>query len=263
MGAVFEVPVLGEGAGADEMHGHGPDPHGAGSETGHDDQDGGSDGERPDHPVERERGVQHLQSDEHDAGSSTDQYLHSLRFTLVGVVKRGAEHVEADVQQHPDDRGNEHGSALSVIDGEERDHRDGDHDEDGDVVESAQRGQTRLQPADPVDVFLGVKEVADSDHEQERAAERADHRSGLHQVLCVHGWLMDGQVDDVPEGQPGGELHDEDGQREPDHEDGDQDAGGHERLLPDRGHAGDQFRVDDSVVEAERHLKEGQDDRGE
>ena len=256
-GAVLQVLELRERAGTQQVDRHGPNPHGAGAEAGHDQDDRRGDRERADDPVEGERRVQDLQTEEHaERGHAGQQLL------LVRGLQDGAEEVEADVQGEGDDRRHQNRHARRGVFGDREVHHDrgDDHDERGDVVEPAQGRQATLQPADPVHVLLLVEEVGDAEHGQEGAAERVDDRGGLRELVGVQVRVVHGQVDHLGEAEVGRELDDEDRQCEADQEDGHEDADGHEHELPARGEPLQQLAVHDRVVEAERDLQDRQDD---
>ena len=224
-GAVLQVLELGERAGAQQVDRHGPNPHGAGAEAGHDQDDRRGDRERADDSVEGERRVQDLQPDEHAERGHADQQL-----LLVLGLQDGAEEVEAEVQGEGDDRGEEDGYAGRGVLRDREVHRDRgeDHQEGCDVVVPAEGREAPLQPADPVLVLLLVEEVGDAEHDQEGAAERVDDRGGLGELVGVELRVLQRQVDDLGEAEIGRELDDEDRQREADQEYGDEDADGHE-----------------------------------
>ncbi len=256
-GAVLQVLELGERAGAQQVDRHGPNPHGAGAEPGHDQDDRRGDRERADDSVEGERCVENLQPEEHaERGDASQQLL------LVLGLQDGAEKVEAEMQGERDDRGDEDGHAGCGVFGDREVHHDrgDDHQEGRDVVVPAEGRQAPLQPADPVLVLLLVEEVGDAEHNQEGAAERVDDRGGLREFVGVQVRVVQRQVDDLGETEVGRELDDEDRQREADQEYGDEDADGHERELPARAEPLEQLAVHNRVVERERHLQDRQDD---
>lgn len=256
-GAVLQVLELGERAGAQQVDRHGPNPHSAGTEAGHDQDDRRGDRECADDSVEGERRVQDLQTEEHaERGDAGQQLL------LVLGLQDGAEEVEAEVQGEGDDRGNEDGHAGRGVFGYREVHHDrgDDHQERGDVVVPTERRQALLQPADPVLGLLLVEEVGDAEHDQEGAAERVDDRGGFRELVGVQVRVVQRQVDHLGEAEVGRELHDEDRQRETDQEHGDEDADGHEHELPARAEPLEQLAVHDRVVEAERHFQDRQDD---
>ena len=111
-------------------------------------------------------------------------------------------------------------------------------------------------------------------HQQEHATERRDLRmcvgdecfvagATVREVGGTVGGRIQREVQRVDRSETGCDPDDQEREHQAHTEHGDEDADGEEDLLPELAHPLQHGRIDDRVVERERHLEDAEDDAEE
>ena len=255
---VLEEAVLRERPLLHQHDRHGADVHRPDPEADGDDEEVLGQREGPDHPVEGEGGVEHLEVEEGPYPA-----LRRALQRLLAAVEKPAQHLHEEEGQEPPDGRVDEDARLRRF---EKAREEEDEDKDDRHLDPPDRGvvgHLRLEPVDPVHVLFVVEEEGQAHHHQERAAEGRDG-----QVRVVHdagvflglGGREDHRLDRADLGR---DHDDEEREEDPHPEDGDQDAPGQEAALPFGAHRLQLVGVDDGVVEGQRDLEHGEDGHDE
>ncbi|MPL94347.1 hypothetical protein SDC9_40500 [bioreactor metagenome] len=248
-GTVFEIAELGEGVLLDQHDRHRAHVKRADAKADGDQEQVLGQREGADHPVEAERGIEHLEIEE--GAKARPRRLGGER----GAVEHLAQHLDGEEGQEP-----RHRSEQEIALGARRQqpHEEQHHRQHEADLEPADRGagtQPALERGDPVDLLALVDEIGQRHHHQEGATEGRDRDMGRADDAGVFGGARGGEVERLERADAGGDHHDQQREQDAHAEDGDEDAPGQEAVLPGGAHVLQPVRVDDRVVEGERNLE--------
>ena len=254
---MLQIAVLGQGPPLNQQdrqrtHEHGPDRQAQG-----DNHHVVRQGEGPDHPVEAERGIQHIEIEE-AAQPGPD---HDPRRTLrrLAHFQQGADGLDRDEGRDAQNAGDQEGQGLGCLEQQrnavERQQQAGDLRR----LDVRNQAQLLLDRLDPVDVLLLVEEEAQPDHGQEGAAEPGDADVGAADDRLVADGIVEREAQRIEGAQSRGDADDRQRKQHPHAEHGDHHAPGEEAAAPDGVHRFEHGGVDHRVVERERDLQHRED----